>query len=72
MSTYHLPRDVQADLMPDNMPECMDEFGPHLDHKDCDWMLAQMSAPYPDEIDYSDWYGGERGYNDGLRWSDFV
>lgn len=25
-----------------------------------------------DDTDYSAWYGGERGYQDGLRWSDFI
>ena len=74
MSTHHLPRDVAYDLLGDLAPqsECMEEFGPHLDHSSCDWMLHQMSAPYPDETDYSAWYGGEQGYNDGLRWSDFI
>jgi hypothetical protein len=28
--------------------------------------------PQFDDRDYSAWYGGERGYNDGLRWSDFI
>jgi hypothetical protein len=50
----------------------MAEFGPHLDHSDCDRILADMSPDFPDQIDYSDWYGGEQGYQDGLRWSDFV
>jgi hypothetical protein len=31
-----------------------------------------MDALMPDERDYSGWYGGERGYQDGLRWSDFI
>ncbi len=51
---------------------CEFEFGPHDEHSDCEWTLDAMNAPYPDERDYSGWYGGERGYQDGLRWSDFV
>lgn len=52
---------------------CEFEFGPHEDHSDCDRMLATMSGDdFYDDTDYSDWYGGERGYNDGLRWSDFI
>jgi len=51
--------------------ECEYEFGYHEDHSDCARMLADMSPEF-DDTDYSDWYGGERGYNDGLRWSDFV
>jgi hypothetical protein len=74
MSIYHLPRDVAYDLLGDmaEHSECMAEFGPHLDHSDCDRILADMSPDFPDQIDYSDWYGGEQGYQDGLRWSDFV
>lgn len=52
--------------------ECVFEFGEHDDHSDCDRILADMSPEVPDETDYSGWYGGERGYNDGLRWSDFI
>lgn len=28
--------------------------------------------PEYDTRDFSDWYGGERGYHDGLHWSDFI
>ena len=51
---------------------CEFEFGPHDDHDDCERMLYEMNAPMPDETDYSGWYGGEQGYNNGLRWSDFI
>ena len=56
--------------------DCMIEFG--LDHEhdatECERTMAMMSDPLGDydDRDYSGWYGGERGYNDGLRWSDFV
>lgn len=53
--------------------ECEFEFGPHDDHSDCEITLAHMSGDaYYDDTDYSDWYGGEQGYRDGLRWSDFI
>lgn len=52
--------------------DCEYEFGPHTDHDDCQRMLDTMNGDDYDETDYSDWYGGERGYNDGLRWSDFI
>lgn len=52
--------------------DCIPEFGDHDDHKDCVWMLEAMNGDMPSDIDYSGWYGGEQGYNDGLRWSDFV
>ena len=55
--------------------ECEYEFGPHEDHSDCERMLDDMDADYADDYDdtdYSGWYGGERGYQDGLHWSDFV
>lgn len=70
MTIRALPADQQQCL--GLFQECLNEFGPHSDHSDCERILADMNAPYPDEIDYSGWYGGERGYNDGLRWSDFV
>lgn len=54
--------------------DCMIEFGMDHDHDavECERIMADMNAPAPDEMDYSGWYGGERGYNDGLRWSDFI
>lgn len=53
--------------------DCEFEFGPHDDHSDCDRMVDLMTT-YDDydDTDYSGWYGGERGYQDGLRWSDFI
>lgn len=29
---------------------CQDEFGPHTEHRDCQWILAQMSWGYDDDI----------------------
>jgi len=52
--------------------QCEFEFGPHSDHSDCARLLDDMSPEVPDEMDYSGWYGGEQGYRDGLRWSDFI
>lgn len=70
MTVRALPLEQQADL--GLFQDCLSEFGPHDDHTECEWILAGMSPTYPDETDYSDWYGGERGYQDGLRWTDFV
>ena len=61
---------VPVDRAP--VEDCVSEFGEHDEHSDCARILCDMSAPMPDERDYSGWYGGEQGYNDGLRWSDFV
>lgn len=54
--------------------DCMIEFGMDHDHDpvECERIMADMNHEIPDDRDYSGWYGGERGYNDGLRWSDFV
>jgi len=69
----------QVDVaVPANVPlPCVREFGEHDEctgDGDCPALetLWMMNAPYPDETDYSGWYGGEQGYQDGLRWSDFV
>jgi hypothetical protein len=70
MTIRALPAEMQIEL--GLFQECLSEFGPHEDHEECNWLIAQMNAPYPDYPDYSDWYGGEQGYRDGLRWSDFV
>lgn len=60
---------------------CIREFGPHahtVDHpverceQDMYYMEYGASDAYEASIDYSDWYGGEQGYRDGLRWSDFI
>lgn len=54
--------------------DCMIEFGMDHDHDavECEQHMALMNEPIPDMTDYSGWYGCEQGYNDGLRWSDFV
>lgn len=54
--------------------DCMIEFGLNHEHDpvECERIMADMNTSYPDETDYSDWYGGEQGYNVGLRWSDFI
>lgn len=54
--------------------DCMIEFGMDHDHdpEKCERIMADMNPEPYDDTDYSGWYGGERGYNDGLRWSDFV
>lgn len=36
------------------------------------WGCDMCCPPTFDDTDYSGWYGGERGYQDGLRWSDFI
>lgn len=62
---------VPADRIP--VEDCTAEFGEHEHSDECAITLGLMdSASDYDDTDYSDWYGGERGYNDGLRWSDFV
>lgn len=81
MTVYALPKPIRNELLPQTVLEdtstdgwtCFDEFGPHPEHSTCQRVFDLMSNPgYPDEIDYSAWYGGEQGFNDGLRWSDFV
>jgi len=54
--------------------DCLNEFGEHEhDPEECERIIAGMdSDEYYDDRDYSGWYGEERGYQDGLRWSDFV
>lgn len=46
--------------------------GPHTFLSDEDNEDFEYEYDMPDMTDYSDWYGGEQGYNDGLRWSDFI
>jgi len=64
--------DEWADLLDGKITECEFEFGPHDDHSRCDQMLDTMSGTDYDDRDYSDWYGGEAGMENGLRWSDFI
>ena len=60
---------------------CIREFGPHVHtvdqpvsqcEADMDYMENGAAWALEAERDYSDWYGGERGYRDGLLWSDFI